>query len=108
MTPEQVNQLTDVELNRAMIWLYPEEYSVSRCPESIWYWRGMLRLDYLEDWNLTMPLAVETGLDISFPRNNDHIVEVKTLNNLKWYISNNKNPLRAICEVLVMIKLEEE
>jgi len=89
----QVNRLTDVELNQAMIWLYP--------PSAIdMYAVGRYKLEYLSDWNLTMPLAKAANLQIQF--------HSPTMVN-DWMLgfeSTNKNPLRAICEVLVMIKLE--
>lgn len=47
-----IQTLSDTELNRAMIWLYPPS--------------EMVEINYLTDWNLTMPLAVKEGLDIAF------------------------------------------
>lgn len=105
MTPEQVSALSDVELNRAMIWLYPPEHRKydpfeddgSNC------WSGnyedLIDYDYLGDYNQAMPLAVECGLAIEFNPQG-------TFAGLGYSESTNDNPLRAICEVLVLIKCQ--
>jgi hypothetical protein len=96
-----VSKLTDVELNMAMIWLntdlpfYITSDQVSRVKE------GGKVIDHLTDWNLTMPLAVENELKINF-----HTKEVSAIGHYPY--SKNKNPLRAICEALVMIALEKK
>ena len=91
-----VSKLTDVELNRAMVELEfgNEDKDIERL-----YRAG--KLDHLTDWNLTMPLAVENELKIDF-----HTKEVSVIGHYPY--SKNKNPLRAICEVLVLIALEKK
>jgi len=56
------------------------------------------RLNYLKDWNLLMPLAVRENLIISF-MNSGALVNAKIFN---------ESPARAICEILVIKKLEEK
>jgi hypothetical protein len=113
-----ISELTNEQLNRLMIWLYPERASEYRKESDYTYQHKIkehngeyyyeskeyevadLYLDFVEDWNLTMPLAVENNLGVQF-----HSPVV--VFNFGMDIENNhKNPLRAICEVLVMIKLE--
>lgn len=81
------------------------------------------KLNFLTDWNLTMPLAVDNGIsvinlggttqwfactDVSFetvcmsPSGNDNGVSCMDCSNSQYSTS----PLRAICEVLVMIGME--
>jgi len=113
MTPSQVSALTDTELNRAMIWLYlssSDEYD-----ESKWGWRDKLGVvsrgayenyfeaDYLTDYNLTMPLAVENMLTIAIFKESVHVDDY-----IFAYFAEAEDPsrtLRAICEVLVLCAL---
>jgi hypothetical protein len=110
------SKLSDVELNRAMIWLYPHLNSFIWTDTGAEVWVGPKKLtnphwSYLLNWNLTMPLAVENGISI---------INIKGVvyagNNLKAQKgfsvtmdngAQNNNPLRAICEVLVTIALEK-
>lgn len=100
-----VQELTDTELNRAMIWLYPIEGWYGDYATGIKVttkdYLGFLRMEYLQDWNLTMPLAVKEELEVEF-------MPVTTVRDGHGgVVRSNNNPLRAICEVLVMIKLEQ-
>ena len=96
-----VSELTDVELNRAMIWLYGPTWILTH---GKYRDQGQdvieMALSYLTDWNLTMPLAVENEIEIEFM----HMTRVSEC--YDGAIKCNKNPLRAICEVLVMIKMD--
>ena len=101
-----VSKLTDVELNRAMIWIYPRLNSFIWTDTGAEVWVGPKTLtnphwSYLLNWNLTMPLAIENELKINF-----HTKEVSAIGHYPY--SKNKNPLRAICEVLAMIALEKK
>lgn len=104
----KISELTDVELNRAMIeMLYGKgDKDIERL-----YQAG--KLNFLDDWNLAMPLAVEHGLSIELPED-----EFDCVGTVTKYIHGNTDiavdfdskvsPLRAISEVLVMIKLGEK
>ena len=101
-----VSALTDVELNRAMIWLYPASIygCYTRDRERTVYWSkvsGVYQaVDYLLNWNLTMPLVVENKLDM------DCDAELWRIYGPSASYSKHKSLLRAICESLVMIKME--
>ena len=92
------SKLSDVELNRAMVELEfgNEDKDIERL-----YRAG--KLDHLTDWNLTMPLAATNKFILRFSSGNDCWVA-----RVGFTVSFNKNPLRAICEVLVMIALEKK
>ena len=106
MTPEQVSALSGLELNRAMIWLYPVFGEVADYADGLYLWKtgaSRIKVDYLEDYNLTMPLAFSAGVNVHRIFNSS--------NRFRAYESNarfravNENPLRAICECLVLIAL---
>lgn len=99
-----VKELTDVELNRAIIWLYPPKQTLVEDNGIHTGFVGVKGVGYLQDWNITMPLAVENGLRVGFYT--DGVTTAFDPDRRTSY-SENKNPLRAICEVLVMIKLEK-
>lgn len=103
MTPKQVSALSDDELNIAMLTSYMP------------YWKSdkdisrMVRagkINYLTDYNQTMPLVVENRLWLqpaqATPRG--------------WFSYNDSdksslmcsNPLRAACECLVLIALADK
>ena len=116
-----VSELTDVELNRAMIWLYPKLNSFIWTDTGAEVWVGPKKLtnphwSYLLNWNLTMPLAVENELNPQFSNKGDTSVpfyytqlQATGSQSRKWGKAySNRNPLRAICEVLVMIKIESK
>jgi len=91
-----------------MIWLYPPSQPIRYTQYSDGTLKGYYHVDlqaafydYLSDWNLTMPLAVEHELYSNFFKDGGI---ARTIGHIFW--AKNKNPLRAICEVLVMIKLE--
>lgn len=120
LTREQVLQLSDIELNRAMVWFYPVDGMILHkrgTYEGCDYFHhrqgiGYSWLNYLKDYNLTMPLAtanlicLETFDGSSWWAN-------KTINpnsdNYKYIESDEVElPLRAICEVLLIIAMERE
>jgi hypothetical protein len=109
LTREQVAQLSDVELNLAMIWLYwDKKIQKNYTYMCSLYKFGLLKtkIEYLTDYNLTMPLAFENKLSI-FEELDLYAVEVAPLNQSIIRLAN-KNPLRAICEVLLMIAMERD
>ena len=118
MTPAQVSALSDTELNRAMtkiaILSHYSSCKVELDESQNCFWVETSGFsawpigDYLSDWNLTMPLAVMNKLLIQ-PMNSSMWPSYWAVQNnkaigVKRY---NKNPLRAICEVLVLIALEK-
>ena len=101
-----VSKLTDVELNRAMIWCYPlwgSIWMVDQTGAQMIERRGWINsVDYLTDWNLTMPLAVDNHLDMDFDG------EMWRIYGPSSSYSKHKILIRAICEALVMIALEKK
>jgi hypothetical protein len=109
-----VSKLSKVELNRAMIWLYPlkeitKNYTVMKSFPKF----GLLRvsIDFLTDYNLTMPLAFENNIS-TINESGSHWAgtDVMAGDGPCIYMENDtisKDPLRAICEVLVIIAMEE-
>jgi len=102
MNKINVSGLTDTELNRAMIWLYQSGDYISQDPDGMIYgvFSGKI-YNYLTDYNLTMPLAFENELVVGF------FSDCGYVNSEAIDTVQRKNPLRAISEALVMIKLEE-
>ena len=109
MTPEQVSALSDAELNRAMIWLYPpanrpydhfEDYGWRCCSGA---YEDYIEYDYLTDYNQTMPLVKEHMITLSHYKNVtnacDFILGIEAFSM--------KSPLRAACECLVLIALDK-
>jgi len=108
MTPEQVSALSDTELNRAMYDHYWIVDSVEPFDEFFNSIVGPDKLNYLEDYNLTMPLAIEANLCIELYNNKEYPHDkcwVYSLDGITT--SRDKNPLRAICECLVLIALAD-
>ena len=104
MTPEQVSALSDVELNLEMLNIHMDYWQTDK---DILKAVQSGKFNYLEDYNLTMPLAVENSLLIG-PMNDSLYPDCWTARNNKaiGVSIHNKNPLRAICEVLVLIKCQ--
>ena len=106
MTPDQVSALSETELNRAMIWLYPPRLQIDDYGVIIEYRYVIGKVDYLKDYNMAMPLAFSAGVNVHRLFNNS--------NRFRAYESNarfrsvNDNPLRAICECLVLIALADK
>ena len=101
MTPEQISALSDIELNRAVIWLYgyPDYGDPESLKDVIW-WHG----SYLEDYNATMPLAFSNDLSISVCNSAGR----KAIIVCDSHSTHDNNPLRAICECLVLIALADK
>jgi hypothetical protein len=101
LTREQISNLTDVELNRAMVWLYPPCFDIDDYSVVIEARYEIGKVNYLSDYNLTMPLFIENYLSISpFYDGSGWVCD-------RWDgYSADKTFLRAICELLVMIAME--
>ena len=105
MTPEQVSALSDVELNRVMIWLYPDKSNYNGCYDEY------MGYDYLEDYNLTMPLVIEKGVTVI--KEEDGRFWAGTDIDAGGFIHMNYDAtaetyLRAACECLVLIALADK
>ena len=105
LTLKQISKLSDTELNRAMIWLYSNVtnmYQIVMHDDFIYVdYDSDNAINYLSDYNLTMPLAFSNWLTIGF-FNDSAYVDSDGLDAVS------ANPLRAICEVLVVIALERD
>ena len=102
MTPEQIRELSDEDLNLKMMENYWDKEWFK--DKDIVKARKRGHFDYLKDWNITMPLAVENMLKISIYKN---AVDIESF---CGETSKKRDPsltLRAICEVLLMIKLSD-
>ena len=97
MTPEQVSALCNTQLNLKMISIvFGKDWQEDRDLKKA-YTSG--RLNYLTDYNITMPLAFINDLSISICNSTKR----KALVLGGDYFSYDNNPLRAICECLVLI-----
>lgn len=106
LTREQVAQLSDVELNLAMIWLYwNKKIQKNYTYMCSLYKFGLLKtkIEYLTDYNLTIPMAIKYELEVDFSTIITEVSHPSIGGSVR-----NSNPLRAICEVLLMIAMERE
>lgn len=101
MNAEQVSALSDVELNRAMIWFYPPTDSVAYNGAIDMYTARYRSMDYLTSYDLTMPLAVENKISLTPVDFSCWMASPKG----SFIATMSQNPLRAICEVLVLLKV---
>lgn len=120
LTREQVSQFSDVELNRAMILCYnrcADIYPIVMDNQFIYCdYKTDIWFDYLTDYNLTMPLAFERGVCLTLDEESGEWDATERcdlyaiyVNDIEWgENASNKNPLRAISEVLLMIAMEEQ
>ena len=106
-----VSKLSKVELNRAMIWCYPDcIYGRSKGTIYSRYssFIGFVDVGFLDVWDLTMPLAVENKLCIDtegfWGKDFEDFLGVAEVCTEDGQHEQYGDPLRAICEVLVMIK----
>lgn len=104
LTREQVSQLGKVELNRAMAWCYPPKDSVIYNGAIDMYLSRYRSLDYLNSYDLTMPLAIKHQIWLQPDCMGDGFKHAYDDN----FSAKSKVPLRAICEVLLMIAMERE
>jgi len=111
LTREQVSQLSDVELNLGMTWFYSgsdKGLNGRYIDGELYYNMGTGRIyEYLDDYNLTMPLAHKLNLiiDLAGEYPDDGSI---CWSQFKEYAADSINPLRAICEVLLMIAMERD
>lgn len=106
LTREQVSALSNVELNLAMIWCYPPKKSVFITILNNYAFDSKI-VNYLTDYNLTIPLAHKSNLLISLSGEYPDDGSI-CWSQFKEHVSDHENPLRAICEVLLMIAMECE
>ena len=110
LTREQISGLSDIELNRAMIWCYPPSRTVTYIDQSNvlrYYIESRWKLDpanYLTDYNLTMPMVFSNNLAVIPCMTGRYLVtRYAGTENVE---AANKRPLRAICEVLLLIAMD--
>lgn len=102
LTKQQISELTDTQLNRAMLDNYMS------------YWnsdKDILKavkegdFNFLKDWNLLIPIAHKNNLCIEMYNKSDYphdTCEAITMQSDGVFKSD--NPARAICEALVYLK----
>jgi len=116
LTREQVSQLSDVELNLAMIWLYwDKKIQKNYTYMCSLYKFGLLKtkIEYLTDYNLTMPLVIKHKIlhSIHYCASGlDDKPIYKAYGQFKCRTESEYCPalLRAYCECLVLIAMERE
>jgi len=105
MTPEQVRALSDTELNIEMLNIHIDcwqaDKDILRAVQS-----G--KFNYLEDYNLTMPLVVKGGLTYGISCCASGYDVRAIYQSVCGSITSDYCPtlLRAYCEVLVLIKYQ--
>ena len=108
-----ISTLSDEELNRAMIWLNPIDWV--ECDDGITSrggdYEGYIRYEYLSDWSLTGPLMVKYELNLTYQplSANWRCLKVERFytaggGTVKETGATSQNPLRAICECVLMIE----
>jgi len=130
LTREQVSQLSDVELNRGMAWLFAEHVAVTILGGgtykytsgisdrngtnlSIFAYDDHESIDFLTDYNLTMPLVIKHKIlhSIHYCASGlDNKPIYKACGQLKCRTESEYCPtlLRAYCECLVLTAMERE
>jgi len=105
MTPEQVSALSGTQLNLKMVSIvFGKDWQKDNDLRKA-YTSG--KLNYLEDYNLTMPMAIKNQIDINCYKAD--IVASCSIGDKHLSVSYpHDNPLRAICECLVLIALADK
>jgi hypothetical protein len=85
-----------------MVWLYPPSNNLVEDDGYNCFFIGVYWGAYLEDYNLTMPLAVKYQVWLQPDCIGDGFIHAYD----DTYAAKSINPLRAICIVLVMIAME--
>lgn len=101
MTPEQVSALSDDELNRAMLTSYMPYWQSDK---DILKMARIGKINYLTDYNLTMPLVKKHMITMSHYKRATYARDFVH----GFDVSSKENPLRAACECLVLIALADK
>ena len=101
MTPEQVSALSDEELELAMRDCYMPYW---KSDKDILRMVGAGKINYITDYNLTMPLVIEKGVSLSI----EPLCEKSVIALCEKYSAHDKSLLRAACECLVLIALADK
>jgi len=113
LSKPQIQNLSDTELNRAMIWLYWEgtiEHIDGPAYGLIYYREVCMNyeedINYLADYNLLIPLAIKANLNIDFIDYGSHS---STAVHHDGYVvfAGGDNPQRSICESLVYLRVQD-
>jgi len=110
MTPEQVSALSNAELERAMIWLYPPDDFVIYNGAIDMYLARYRAMNYLASYDLTMQLVIEKGVTVI--KEEDGRFWAGTDIDAGGFIHMNYDAtaetyLRAACECLVLTAMSE-
>lgn len=100
LTREQVSQLSDKDLN---FHIFKSQFDTADRDMMRYFQAG--KINYLTDYNLTIPLAIKQELEVDFNKNSTIVFDF--MSNIRLELGS-QNPLRAICEVLLMIAMERE
>ena len=107
-----IENLSDTELNLAMIWCYPSSRHIRYTQYQDGTLKGYYHADlkaafynHLTDFNLTMPLAVKHKIELSPFTYEEGVWRAYQIKRSTNNMALSKNPLRAICCVLVQIAL---
>lgn len=109
LTKQQISELTDTQLSRAMIWLYVTRWTYIYKDDFDLITAGLRRSEgwmtsYLEDWDKLMPLVVENELEHEWLSTGKH--QDINIFNLTSQLTNTVGTLqRAYCEALVYLKV---
>jgi hypothetical protein len=88
-----------------MIWCYPPSNNLVEDDGYNCFFIGVHQGAYLTDYNLTIPLLLKLNINVAFF--GDGFAEAEQCNS-PHYKAYTESPLRAICEVLIMIAMEEK
>ena len=106
-----IQELTDDELNRAMIWLNPPELGIFNDCERSGIWgdsdgKYTDHLDYLTDWSLTGPLTDKYDIDIYLEDDGRRCAQAGV--NFTYVVEAvHESTLRAICECVLMMRMKK-
>ena len=118
LTKQQISELTDTQLNRAVIWCYPPNLSRYELLSGIQddgeiilmgSYEDTVYYDYLEDWNLLMTLVVENEIEhghiIGSQGAHYAIYLTPYIESKVLEVSRGKSLQRAYAEALVYLKV---
>lgn len=120
LTKQQISELTDTQLNRAMIWCYPDQPALTFRGAATYKYGGikdpvgvhiaipdvgrfdeLVYVNFLEDWNLLMPLVVENRIEYTI----DYMGCITIYSDDGALVSLSESLQRAYCEALVYLKV---
>ena len=107
-----ISTLSDEELNRAMIWLNPSVDRSIALSSTLFREVPWEEVDFISGWSLTGPFMVKYELDLTYQplSANWRCLKAEMFytaggGTMKETGATNQNPLRSICECVLMIEL---